>query len=177
MREYDETPYIVIERRSSGIAPFFWGAILGAGAALLLAPRSGAETQEEIRQQVRRARTAAENRVENARMTVARTRDRIQDQIDTVRDQVGNVRNEIDARAMQAREALETGRRAAREARQELERRVADVRDTYYSRGTNAGYAAADSTDMYNTNRDDEVDVILTSDTSDELSEGRTDLG
>ncbi len=170
MREYDEAPYIVIERRSSGLAPFFWGAILGAGTALLLAPRSGAETQEEIRQRVMRARTAAEDRVDTARMTVTRARDRIQHQIDYVRDQVGTVRTQIDARTQQAREALETGRRAAREARQEIERRVTDVRDSY------SGYGRTDNTGLYN-DGESEVDVILTNDTSDELSEGRTDLG
>src|SRR5690606_26431610 len=126
MRDSDDLPYIVIEKRSGGFGAFLWGALIGAGAALLLAPRSGAETQEELREGVRRVRSAAEGRVESARDTVHRTRSRLEDRVGTVREQ-------IDVRAKQAREALDSGRRAARDARSELERRVADVRHSYES--------------------------------------------
>lgn len=128
MGEYEDLPYIVIERRSGGISPFLWGALLGAGVALLLAPRSGEETQEELRQGVRRLRTAAEDRVGTARETVSdavnRTRDRLQDQLDTVR-------TTVESRGVQARQAIDAGRRAARDARSELERRVAEAKDSY----------------------------------------------
>jgi gas vesicle protein len=131
MRDHDEVPYVVIERHGSGAAPFLWGVIVGAGIALLLAPRSGAETQEEIRQRVRRVRDAAEDRVTGARDTVTgavtRTRDRIQDRIDSVR-------GAVETRTEQARDALDAGRRAARDARSELERRVADAKHGYRSR-------------------------------------------
>lgn len=127
MREYDDLPYIVIERRA-GITPFFWGALLGVGAALLLAPRTGEETQEEIRQRVRRIRDAAEDRAnevrDNVTGAITRTRGRIQDQIDSVRETVED-------RADQARQAIEAGRRAALEARGELERRVDQAKATY----------------------------------------------
>src|SRR5690349_9536581 len=135
MRDHDEVPYVVIERHGSGAAPFLWGVIVGAGIALLLAPRSGAETQEEIRQRVRRVRDAAEDRVNGARDTVTgavtRTRDRIQDRIDSVR-------GAVETRTEQARDALDAGRRAARDARSELERRVADAKHGYRSRDEQA---------------------------------------
>lgn len=128
MRDHDEMPYVVIERHGSGAAPFLWGLIIGAGAALLLAPHSGVETQEEIRQRVRRVRDAAEDRVTGARDSVtdvvARTRDRIQDRIDSVR-------GAVETRTDQARDALDTGRRAARDARSELERRVQEAKTGY----------------------------------------------
>ena len=128
MRDYDDLPYIVIERRSGGAAPFLWGALLGAGAALLLAPRSGEQTQEEIRERVRRIRSAAEDRVTEARSTVTeaitRTRDELQERIDTVRDT-------IDSRTTRARDAVDAGRRAARDARSELQRRVAEAKESY----------------------------------------------
>ena len=124
MREHDDLPYIVIERRSGGLTPFLWGALLGAGAALLLAPRSGEETQEEIRQRALRIRTAAEDRVTTARDAVTRTRDRFQDRVD-------NLRGAIETRAEQARTAVDAGRRAARDARSELERRVAEAKQAY----------------------------------------------
>jgi gas vesicle protein len=96
MRDYDDLPYIVIERRSAGLGAFLWGAAFGAIAGLLLAPRPGTQTQRDIREGVRRARTAAEDGVEAARYTVTRARDLIEDQIQTVRDQIGHVRDRID---------------------------------------------------------------------------------
>jgi len=126
MREHDDLPYIVIERRSGGFTPFLWGTLLGASVALLLAPRSGEQTQEEIRRSALRLRTAAEDRVTSARDAVTRTRDRIHDRVDTVR-------GAIETRTEQARNALEVGRRTARDARSELERRVAEAKQSYGS--------------------------------------------
>ncbi|HET7275347.1 MAG TPA: YtxH domain-containing protein [Longimicrobiaceae bacterium] len=114
MRDYDDVPYIVIERHSAGVAPFVWGALIGAGIALFMAPRSGEETQEEIRQRVRRMRDSAEGRVNDVRDSftgaVSRTRGRMRDQIDSARD------------------AVDSGRQAARDARRDLEERVASVK-------------------------------------------------
>jgi gas vesicle protein len=168
MADYDDVPYIVIERRSSGgLGPFFWGLLLGAGAALLYAPRSGEETQEEIRERARRIRAAAEDRVVGARDTVvdvvSRTRDRIQDQIDTVRDT-------IETRTDQAREVVDAGRRAARDARSDLERRVSDAKDAY------ADDDHPDFGDDIAVIRTAEVDVIVT-DVIVEEAERRPDLG
>lgn len=128
MAEHDDLPYIVIERHSGGSSAFLWGALLGAGVALLLAPRTGEETQEEIRQRARRLRMAAEGRVNDARdrvtETVSRTRSEIQDRIETVRD-------DIETRARHARQAVDVGRQATREARTELQRRLSEVKDSY----------------------------------------------
>ena len=121
MGDRDDLPYIVIERHGSGVTPFFWGALLGAGLALLLAPRSGAETQREIRARVERLRSTAEDHIGDARETlvdaVDRTRSTVQDRIDSVRDVV-------QARTSQARDAVDAGRRAARDARSELAARL-----------------------------------------------------
>lgn len=127
MSHHDEGPYIVIEQERSGggAMPFFWGALLGAGVALLLAPRSGKETQEELRRSFDRVRRAAEERMEDARETVMetveRTRDRFSDQVETVRDVVQD-------RVGRAGKAVDAGRRAAAGAREELERRVAEAK-------------------------------------------------
>jgi gas vesicle protein len=166
MRDHDDLPYIVIEKHSGGgMGTFLWGALLGAGAALLLAPRSGEETQDQIRDRVQRIRTAAEDRVNEVRDSVtdsvSRTRDRIQDQIDTVRDTV-------ESRADRARSALDTGRRAARDARSELERRVAEARenvaDTLHSDDERAAAAPP------------HVDVVVTEVVVEDL-DGRPGLG
>ncbi|HSR43351.1 MAG TPA: YtxH domain-containing protein, partial [Longimicrobiales bacterium] len=66
MRDQDE-PYIVIERDSGGsLGAFVLGALVGAGVALLFAPQSGEETQEELRSRARELRGAAEERVREA---------------------------------------------------------------------------------------------------------------
>src|SRR4029078_5987754 len=58
----DDQPYVVIERRSEGgVGAFLLGIALGAGVALLLAPRSGEETRRDIKRRARRVRRAAEN--------------------------------------------------------------------------------------------------------------------
>ena len=67
MRDQGDVPYIVIERESGGgLGSFVLGALVGAGLALLFAPQSGRETQEEIKDQARKLRSAAEERVRDA---------------------------------------------------------------------------------------------------------------
>lgn len=167
MGDYEDLPYIVIERRSGGLGPFVWGALLGAGAALLLTPRSGRETQAEIRGGLDRLRDVTTGRVHDARDTVTgavtRTRNRIYDRID-------NVRDDLEARAQQAREAIEAGRRAAREARGDLERRVHQARDGYVA-ATEAARAAAAPP-----HPPADVDVVVTEVIVEEVQE-RPDLG
>lgn len=110
MADFEDLPYIVVEKRSSGVTPFLWGAVLGAGIALLLAPRSGVETRREIRAGAQRLRDSVEHSVRNLQHSIAGT-------LDDLRDQVAE---QVDV----ARRAMDAGRDAARRTRQELERRV-----------------------------------------------------
>lgn len=164
MRDHDDLPYIVIERGNGGLTPFLWGALLGAGVALLLAPRSGAETQEEIRRTALRVRTGVEDRVTHARDTVTgavtRTRGRVQERIDGIREVV-------DTRVGQARTAVETGRRVARDARSELERRVEEAKETYRSAAERVRGSG---------NHPPEAELVVT-DVTVEEAEGQPDLG
>lgn len=115
MTDYDDVPYLVIEKRNGGgVGAFLMGALLGAGVALLMAPRTGEETREEIRTGVTRLRERAEDTVRNLQ--------------DTVNDTIGNVREEVDGRLHAARDAFEAGRQAARESRTDMERRVDEAR-------------------------------------------------
>jgi gas vesicle protein len=114
MADHDELPYIVIERRSGGLGAFVWGALLGAGAALLLAPRSGRETRDELRAGALRIRDRAEDAVRQVS--------------DNVQETIGGVRGEIHGRIDAARDAFDAGRRAARESREEMEARLREVR-------------------------------------------------
>ena len=127
MRSHDEDEEleIVIEERRGGLRTFVLGALVGAGAALLLAPRSGRETQREV------ARALGGLRDRGAGGTAASvggwagsTRSRVTGRLDDVRqavdDGVGKVRG-----------AVEEGRMAARQARGELRRRMDEARETY----------------------------------------------
>lgn len=118
MRDRDEAPYIVVERdRGGGVGSFLLGALLGAGVALLLAPRSGAETQQQIKEKAAKLRDAAEDRVRD-----------VQRQLE---ERLESARAEVRERVDQVRSAVESGRDAAREARTELEGRIERSKAAY----------------------------------------------
>jgi gas vesicle protein len=142
MADHDELPYIVIERRSGGLGAFVWGALIGAGAALLLAPRSGRETRDELRAGALRIRDRAEDAVRQA--------------TDSVQETIGGVRSEVHGRIDVAREAFDAGRRAARESRQEMEDRLREVRSGVRTGMEAARASAAGSAADASSERDDE---------------------
>ena len=131
MRDYDEydtdeqgVPYVVVQQpESSGFGLFLLGLAVGAGAALLWAPRSGSDTREMIRAKARTvgdtARRKADEMVEN-----------VSSQIDTVRERFNERVESAKATARQRRDdvadAIEAGRSAAHIARIELERKMAE---------------------------------------------------
>ncbi len=82
MRNQEDLPYILVERDSSGsFGSFCLGALVGAGLALLFAPQSGEETQEEIRARAQKLRAAAEERMREAQLT-------LEDRLENVREGV-----------------------------------------------------------------------------------------
>lgn len=123
-QDHDDLPYVVIERRGSGAGPFIVGALLGAGIALLFAPRSGREVREGITTGVRRLKETAEDTVRN-----------VQESVNTA---IGGVREQVVGRIDAARGAFDAGREAARESRADMERRIREARA-----GFDAGVQAA----------------------------------
>src|SRR5215218_7085471 len=124
MADYDDDlPAFVIETRGGGggAGTFLLGALLGAAAALLLAPRSGAETQAEIAGAARRLRDDVEGRVSGARERVG----------ERVGGTLDSVRGGVETRVAQARAAIDVGVGAARDAREELQRRVDEAKRSY----------------------------------------------
>lgn len=119
MRDQDEGPYIVIERGGggSGVGAFILGALVGAGAALLFAPRSGEETQQELKDRALKLKSAAETRMREAQK-------QLEDRLDTAREGVQH-------RVEGVRGAVEAGRKAAVEARDELERKLERSKAAY----------------------------------------------
>lgn len=126
--EYDDEPYVVIERRSGSASSFIWGLALGAGIALLLAPQTGEETRRRIGVGARRARQKA---LETADELTDSVLDRYEQARRTVEDRIDDARQAIDLKRRQAQRAIEAGRRAAEDARDELERRIAETKVAY----------------------------------------------
>jgi gas vesicle protein len=118
MRDQDDSPYIVIERdRGGGLGSFVVGALVGAGLALLFAPKTGAETQEELKEHARKLRTAAEERVREAQR-------QLEERLDDVRDGVQTRFDDV-------KEAVSAGRSAATDARSDLERKLQRSKAAY----------------------------------------------
>ena len=125
MRDRDEVPYIVVERESGGgVGSFVLGALVGAGLALLFAPKTGAETQEELKEQARRLRSAAEERVREAQR-------QLEERLEVARDGMQSRMDEV-------KDAMDAGRHAATEARRDLQGKLDRSKAAY-----RAGVAAA----------------------------------
>lgn len=119
MRDDDDMPYIVVERRNGAFGAFVVGALAGAAVALLFAPRSGRELREGIADGARRIRDTAEGKVRDVQTAV--------------NDTLESVRRQVTERVDAAREAIDAGREAARESRAEMERRIRETRAGYES--------------------------------------------
>ncbi len=126
--DYDDEPAVIIERHSGGVGSFLLGVAIGAAAALLLAPQSGEATRRDLRRGARRARRAAETMAGDLSTKVSDTfdqaRGRVEQGIDTARQA-------IDLKKRQVTRAMEAGRAAAQQAREELERRIAETKAAY----------------------------------------------
>jgi len=131
----DDEPYIVVEQPSPDVTPFLIGLALGAGAALLFAPRSGADTRRDIKRRAVRVRRAAEHVASDVTETVV---DTFHDARRRVEDQIDSARQAVEMKRQQVHRAMEAGRQAAQDAREELEQRIAETKAAY-----NAGTSVA----------------------------------
>ena len=129
MRGYDfeGEPYVVIEREESGVGTLLLGVALGAGIALLLAPRSGLETRRMIGTRARntggRIRDAATDVANDVTDRVNEVRDRVTER---VTERVGAARDAVRRGQDHVLDAVDAGRYAAGEARLDLERKIAE---------------------------------------------------
>lgn len=121
---YDDEPYLIVENREgSSIGPFIIGLALGAGIALLLAPQSGDETRREIAERARRAKDAARDTIGDLGDVIGEKLEQAREKVD---DGIESVREAVDFRRQRVTTAYEAGRVAARQAREELEYRLAE---------------------------------------------------
>mgnify|MGYP003574309192 CR=1 FL=1 len=118
MRDHDDVPYIVIEREGSGgLGSFVLGALVGAGLALLFAPQTGEETQEEIKTRALKLKGVAQERVRDAQTNLE--------------GRLSVARENVQARVESVREAVDSGRKAALEARGDLEKKLERSKAAY----------------------------------------------
>lgn len=120
--QHSDQPVVVVERSDSGLGGFLLGLAVGAGVALLFAPKTGEETRQQLKNTGRRLRTVATERAEDLQDALGggyeRTRDRIEEGLDSARET-------IDEKREAAQDAFEAGKSAVKTARSELERRLA----------------------------------------------------
>ena len=108
MREYDEDEVTVVEKRVS-LGAFIWGALIGAGAMLLYAPRSGVETRRELNDGLNRLRDTADAALRDMQATVT--------------ESVLDVRGKAESQVNATRSAVDASRDAARGAKADLGQR------------------------------------------------------
>lgn len=144
MPQGEDAPLVVIERDgSSSTGAFLLGAVVGAGLALLFAPRSGKETQEQLKVRAREFRDAAQERVRAAQ--------------EDFEDRLGRAGEHVRGQMESVREAVDAGRRAAQDARAELEDRIATSKAAYRAASDAARQVVRDSGAADNGGHDDEA--------------------
>ena len=124
----DETPYVVIEKQSGSVGSFLIGAAMGAAVALLFAPQSGTETRRSIKRRARRVGEAAQGVVEDA---TERVSDTFHEARRKVEERIDSARHAVELKKRQVTRAMDAGREAAQQARDELERRIAETKAAY----------------------------------------------
>jgi len=124
MSHGENQPVIVVEK-SSGIGAFLWGAVIGAGVALLLAPRTGEETRAELRSKGRQLRAKAEDTADDLH---TRLEDGYEKAKSRVEEKFERTRRNLSETRAGARDAVKAGKAAVHSAREELESRLADAK-------------------------------------------------
>ena len=109
---------VYVERGGDPSAKWlFWGALLGAGIALLYAPRSGEETRRVLQRKLWKLRAVTEEKLDEFAQQFGTAKDALDDLMDD--DDLGDA---AELPAPKARGDL------GLQAREELERRLAESR-------------------------------------------------
>jgi gas vesicle protein len=124
----EDEPYVVIEKHEGSLGTFFVGLAVGAGLALLFAPKSGIETRRAIGDGARRVRDKAGDIVEDATEAVTDTFDAARSRVE---ERIDSVRSAVELKRQQVLTAVDAGRAAAQQAREELERRISETKEAY----------------------------------------------
>jgi hypothetical protein len=126
MRRTQSPELVYVERSGDSSAKWlFWGALLGAGLALLYAPRSGEETRRLLQRRLWKLRAMTEEKLDELSQRFGGGQPALDDLADEDEDEDEEGDHAVGAplpRAQPVRAAASGG------ARQELEHRLAEAR-------------------------------------------------
>jgi gas vesicle protein len=139
--DYDDERVVIVERDSggNGLGALLLGLVIGAGAALLLAPDSGEATRARIRREAKRAKEKARDKFDEMSDEIAETYERTLEAVErkasqargAVKTKARAVGDAVETRARAVGDAVDAGRVAARQAKVELERAVDETKRAY----------------------------------------------
>lgn len=124
----DDERYVVIERSEPGIGSFILGLAVGAGIALLFAPRSGEETRRDLQRRAKRVGDQAQDFVSEMTDSVSQTINAAKEKVE---GRIDSTRQAVELKKRQVSNAVDAGRAAAQQARVELEQRIAETKAAY----------------------------------------------
>jgi len=111
---------VYVQRGDSSAKWLFWGAVLGAGFALMYAPRSGEETRRVLQRRLWKLRAMTEEKLDELAQQFGGSRESLRDLDDEDFDE---------EELFEPRESPSArDRPAGLSAREELERRLAEAR-------------------------------------------------
>ena len=120
MRRKQGREVVYVERGGDASAKWlFWGALLGAGVALLYAPSSGEETRRNLQRKLWKFRAMTEEKLDELTQQFGGAKDSLQGLMEDEDEE--DVEGESEGRG-------DYGRTPGASPREELERRLADAR-------------------------------------------------
>jgi gas vesicle protein len=120
MRRNQRREVVYVERGGDSSAKWlFWGALLGAGVALLYAPTSGEETRRNLQRKLWKLRAMTEEKLDEITQQFGGAKDSLEGLMDEDEDE--EMEGDLGDHAFQ-------GRSPKSSPREELERRLADAR-------------------------------------------------
>jgi hypothetical protein len=117
MRGKQRREVVYVERGDTSAKWLFWGALIGAGVALLYAPSSGEETRRNLQRKLWKLRALTEEKLDEITQQFGGAKDSLQDMLE---DEEEEVEGEEPPGVY--------GRSTKPSPREELERRLAEAR-------------------------------------------------
>ena len=120
MRRNQGREIVYVERGDSSAKWLFWGALMGAGLALLYAPSSGEETRRNLQRKLWKLRAMTEEKLDEISQQFGGGKDSLEGLMDEEEEE--EIEGDLEDRGFSSRSPRSAS------PREELERRLADAR-------------------------------------------------